>query len=626
MVGSLVATLPSEFTGGALEVEHNGSVTTYRGSKKAISLVAFYSDCRHQVRPVRSGYRIVLTYNLSLRGEPATDPGSSEDPALVDELAHHLDGHFSQSESPSRLVYLLDHEYTARGLSWSSLKGDDALSASTLRLAAGRAGCEVALALADVHEMWSAYELNLRYPRHGWRQEWSGGDDDEVEDEEGYELDELIESGVILGNWLTSADGKVEPVELSIGEDELCASTPNEDLRPYSSECEGYMGNWGNTLDRWYHRGAVVVWPSSLDFPVRAEASPTWAVDALTSTIRTGDLDAARGEAALLAPFWGRVVSRVGAKGFLTKVMSAARLLDEPVTAAMLVAPFSLEMIGPGHAAALSNLVESYGERWAAEVVGGWSADRQRFHSASSSTMAWIVLLPRLIRALAARGEAGRTAALLLLRDAWRRLGDAVDQALDLESPSERAEDLAELGAPIAAVLQGASVIGATDLTGEMTTSLCQEAGELVSCAIEVLRAVPRTEWGAAGLDPVARDCGTVLQARLVRTPRRADDWSIPMPRGCGCELCETLSGFLTDPALTIFEWPIAQVRRSHIHRRVDAADLPVLHRTRRQGSPYVLVLTKTEKHFELEAHARRRDKSDLSWIEGDGRSRSRRR
>ena len=31
--------------------------------------------------------------------------------------------------------------------------------------------------------------------------------------------------------------------------------------QPYSLEYEGYMGNWGNTLDRWYHRAAVVVWP-----------------------------------------------------------------------------------------------------------------------------------------------------------------------------------------------------------------------------------------------------------------------------------------------------------------------------------------------------------------------------
>jgi hypothetical protein len=32
--------------------------------------------------------------------------------------------------------------------------------------------------------------------------------------------------------------------------DEVRASTSTGDLTPYSSEYEGYMGNWGNTLDR----------------------------------------------------------------------------------------------------------------------------------------------------------------------------------------------------------------------------------------------------------------------------------------------------------------------------------------------------------------------------------------
>ena len=53
----------------------------------------------------------------------------------------------------------------------------------------------------------------------------------------------------------------------------MCASTPTGDLEPYSSEYEGYMGNYGNTLDRWYHRAAVIVWPGDRAFANRAETS-----------------------------------------------------------------------------------------------------------------------------------------------------------------------------------------------------------------------------------------------------------------------------------------------------------------------------------------------------------------
>jgi hypothetical protein len=42
MVGTLVVGLPSAFRGGALEVRHRGETATFRGSKKALSFVAFY--------------------------------------------------------------------------------------------------------------------------------------------------------------------------------------------------------------------------------------------------------------------------------------------------------------------------------------------------------------------------------------------------------------------------------------------------------------------------------------------------------------------------------------------------------------------------------------------------------
>jgi hypothetical protein len=33
---------------------------------------AFFADCEHEVKPVRSGYRCCLVYNLSLdKGDPA---------------------------------------------------------------------------------------------------------------------------------------------------------------------------------------------------------------------------------------------------------------------------------------------------------------------------------------------------------------------------------------------------------------------------------------------------------------------------------------------------------------------------------------------------------------------------
>ncbi|SES39032.1 hypothetical protein SAMN04487983_10488 [Streptomyces sp. yr375] len=145
MVGTLVLSLPSAHTGGELVIGHAGQSRTYRASKTELSLVAFYADCPHEVTPVRSGYRVTLTFNLlAERGAPEQESGP------LDDMAHCLEQHFDAParpryggrhlDPPRRLVYLLDHEYTQRALGWDRLKGADAERAALLRAAADQGG------------------------------------------------------------------------------------------------------------------------------------------------------------------------------------------------------------------------------------------------------------------------------------------------------------------------------------------------------------------------------------------------------------------------------------------------------------------------------------------------------
>src|SRR3954469_1171414 len=161
MVGTLVVSLPSAHTGGELVIDHAGQSNAYRASKEELTFVAFYAGCRHQVTPIRSGYRVTLTFNLLAAAET---PAPEEDPAT--ELVHCLTEHFATPttlrygsrdlDPPNRLVFLLDHEYTQRSLNWRRLKGADAERAALVRAAAERAGCESVLALAEVKETWDA--------------------------------------------------------------------------------------------------------------------------------------------------------------------------------------------------------------------------------------------------------------------------------------------------------------------------------------------------------------------------------------------------------------------------------------------------------------------------------------
>lgn len=159
MIGSLVVMLPSSATGGELVVGHGNDAVSYRGLKSSLVFVAFYGDTVHEVRPVRTGHRVVLTYNLRLAGEEHSSP--FDDTGAVDALVPLLDDHFTQPtdlppwrrseetpEPPDRLVYLLDHGYTSRGLNWRGLKGADGHRARLLQAAADRLDLEAVLTQA----------------------------------------------------------------------------------------------------------------------------------------------------------------------------------------------------------------------------------------------------------------------------------------------------------------------------------------------------------------------------------------------------------------------------------------------------------------------------------------------
>ncbi|MGH9152370.1 MAG: 2OG-Fe(II) oxygenase, partial [Acidimicrobiales bacterium] len=183
-----------------------------------------------------------------------------------------------------------------------------------------------------------------------------------------------------------------------------------------------------------------------------------------------------------------------------------------------------------------------------------------------------------------------------------------------------RDDALKALARPFLGCLEGTAVVGAADLRGELLRLVCDDGDDvLLPCLIEVVRAGAKLDAPvreATGLDAVAEHCIRLVEARLARPARRAEDWSIELPGGCDCGLCGTLGTFLADADERTLEWPLATDGRRHVHSRIDAGELPVRHQTRRSGRPYTLVLTKTTALFQLEEKQRRRDETDLRWLE----------
>ncbi len=137
------------------------------------------------------------------------------------------------------------------------------------------------------------------------------------------------------------------------------------------------------------------------------------------------------------------------------------------------------------------------------------------------------------------------------------------------------------------------------------------------SCLMEILRAAAARPPALAmpALQDLARHCARLLSARLEGLARAEDDWSIALPGSCPCPLCRRLAAFLAAHQERRLEWPLAEEARRHVHDRLDAHELPVRHKTRRTGRPYVLVLEKTETLFEREAAERQGWRADLEWL-----------
>lgn len=613
MVATLVVVLPCPFSGGELVV-HNGdddNPAVYPGSRTETTMVALYADALHEVLPVRTGHRIALTYNLLLHGDTQASADRPAARNAVDEAQVLLTRHFETPEAPrwggeatipTRAAYLLDHNYTPRALASAKprLKGVDAERAAILTEAARLADCEVSLALADIHEVRNDFEY----------------DDD----------DYLIDSSVAITHW-RSPDGTVDEVDLGLGLDEPFATKPSRELRAYAREHTGYMGNYGNTVDRWYHRGALLIWPNRLAFANRAEAAPDYQLRSVLQRLADRDDAAVTRDLAGLLPLWPSLVrSQRSSPGtaesqpsqLFTHALSLAHLLSDQAIADALIAPFSPNDLTPQNAEHLITLTDARGEEWTRHQISQWfSHAAGAWHVALSAD--WVGELPRLCGAL--RERPAVAAQLLESTCAWLR--PQIAPLLQTPSTQGVRQQLASCGALLAALLGGVGEIDDPAITAVRNDVLDWCAGSANDAAIDLL--VPALqaadEWPEArlegsGIREVASLAKGLLTDRLNRPQRTPDDWSIDAPTGCDCDLCEKLADFLSNRNTRKLEWPIAKPKRQHIHNRIDAAELPVTHTTRRVGSPYVLVLTKLSDLFDQEAKQRTEAARQLTQVE----------
>ncbi len=254
MFATMVIVLPSRFTGGAVCVSHGDSSKVYNhctNSLNETTVLAWYTDVKHEVKQVTSGYRLALSFNLihttsSIR--PAA-PECSIPSDLRRVLIAWKDAEGDKG-APKKIIRLLDHKYSEATLGSSgsqALKGPDAHLLALLADVAASLGFQ--MGLANLHFTQRGYgtepgcsSRSRNYSGWGYRR-W--GYEPEPIDDSDVQMTN-VESEVVEVKDLVDLDGDLIRSSLEYTSEELI---PDGLIGEITSgdfdeqEYEGYMVN-----------------------------------------------------------------------------------------------------------------------------------------------------------------------------------------------------------------------------------------------------------------------------------------------------------------------------------------------------------------------------------------------
>lgn len=636
MVATLAIILPGVHEGGELIVSHAGRrhEIAFRGAASGheLSYAAFYADCQHEVRPVKSGFRLCLTYNLTLAGRAPSKgwsgkkriaaPSYCETAAAVGELL----GQWGRTDGPQKLAVTLDHRYSQAGLSIDTLKGVDRARAEVLFEAADGADCVAHLALVTLWQSGAAeggYE-DYSYGR-GRRYHWSDDEDEEDFDETRgqVEMGEIYDSSLSADHWSDRHGKKVQLGEIHLDEDEIVADAALREDEPSREDFEGYTGNEGMTLERWYHRAAVVVWPRSRHFPVLSGAGTDASIGGLEAMVKRlkrakkAERDGRRREclsfASAIIDSWnagGRGYWRQKPEGVDRNVFANLLVqLDDPEV----VRGFLVTVIPADTAIQLDRSFAEFCTRH------GWASfEGQLAAVLGAATAETVARNAVLLRTLCVQRDK-KSERIEVCRRLCERSVEALEaldrQRRDHEWQLEEVDRGAVLGSLVAAMI----AVGAEGpLSRLLDHALASDKYDLTDAHLAAIFALERQLAKPSADGAISRwlaACRHELENRTAQTPQKPADYRRAAKLSCNCRDCRALSEFLADPDRREARFPLAKERRRHLHNIIGRDRCDCTHVTEHRGSPHTLVCTKTTASYDAACKIHHRDVKNLSRI-----------
>ena len=235
MFASLIIVLPSKFEGGAVHVSHGTSKDVFDISPSSAfttSALAWYTDVTHEVKPVTSGYRLAISYNL-VNASPGLPPPHLPDlhsaVSAVERIFHKWKkGGYEEPES-GVIAYIMEHEYSGASFESAALKGRDATVISNIKGVAEKHGVCLNLGIL-------VCEMSGEADPWGEEDDWGPPPKMEMVNETEYKIETLYDlEGDI-------AEGE-DPIILDPESDMIPQDPGFEGQDPDDEEFEGYTGN-----------------------------------------------------------------------------------------------------------------------------------------------------------------------------------------------------------------------------------------------------------------------------------------------------------------------------------------------------------------------------------------------
>ena len=238
MFATVIIILPSAYSGGHVVVSHAATTKTLDFSEKSLlstAVLAWYTDVKHEVKPIENGYRFALSYNLIHVASPNVPrprlPDTSSSEALLAQVLRKWRAKKYEKESQSDVIaYLLDHEYSAANLKdgLDCLKGVDAHRITLLGPIAEQLGFVVGLASLSHKVSGCADDYG-----HGYRGRTPA-------------MIEVIEKSTSISGFVDLAGASLLSVEnLNLCDKSLIPGNPFKNKKPDDAKYEGYLGNVG---------------------------------------------------------------------------------------------------------------------------------------------------------------------------------------------------------------------------------------------------------------------------------------------------------------------------------------------------------------------------------------------